>query len=148
LRYADDTVIIADSLEDLQHLVELISIFCKRYGLEMNLKKTKVIATSKNQNTNHNRPSININNDNLEWVSSYKYLGTLVTETAEHTKEIKCRIEVARNAFIKMNKILSSRDITLELRTRMLKCYILSILLYAMEAWTLKSENMKNIEAF
>lgn len=47
-----------------------------------------------------------------------------------------------------MNKILCSRDITLELRTRMLKCYIFSILLYGMEAWTLKSENIKNIEAF
>lgn len=148
LRYADDTVIISDNLNDLQHLIERVNISCQKYGLDMNLKKTKVMATSKNHNINRNRPAVRIGNIPIEWVSSYKYLGTWVTEDAEQTKEIKCRIEMARSAFVKMRPFLCNRDINLNLRTRMLKCYIFSILLYGVEAWTMKADNIKKIEAF
>ncbi|CAG9830963.1 unnamed protein product, partial [Diabrotica balteata] len=47
-----------------------------------------------------------------------------------------------------MKKFLCSRDIYIYLRTRMLRCYVFSILLYGMEAWTLKKINIKNIETF
>uniref|UniRef100_A0A8D8LEC4 Reverse transcriptase domain-containing protein n=1 Tax=Cacopsylla melanoneura TaxID=428564 RepID=A0A8D8LEC4_9HEMI len=47
-----------------------------------------------------------------------------------------------------MWKCLCSRNINLQLRTRVLKCYVFSTLLYGAEAWTLKRNNEKNINAF
>lgn len=41
-----------------------------------------------------------------------------------------------------------SRDLSLELRIRMLKCYVLSILLYRVDVWTLKEADLKKIETF
>ena len=41
LRYADDTVLMAESEEELQKLVDAVKEGSLRYGLEMNTKKTK-----------------------------------------------------------------------------------------------------------
>ena len=39
IRFADDTVIIASSAEELQRLLSRTSTFCEQYGLKMNVKK-------------------------------------------------------------------------------------------------------------
>ncbi|GFR79706.1 retrovirus-related Pol polyprotein LINE-1 [Elysia marginata] len=43
LRYADDTVLLAESENDLQNLVTIIEEKSEQYGLMMNTKETKVI---------------------------------------------------------------------------------------------------------
>ena len=43
--------------------------------------------------------------------------------------------------------ILKSRDIKLQLRIRVLKCYVWSTLLYRSKTWTLTSDLMKQLEA-
>lgn len=145
IRYADDTVILARTSESLQHLVKNMSDICKNYGIKMNVKKTKYMTFNKKPINNTN---ITIDGIQLEKVSEYKYLGTLINETGDQNQEIKRRIEIARSTFIKMKKLFCNRDISIQLRTRMLKCYVFSTLLYGAEAWTLKQKNIKNIESF
>ena len=41
LRYADDTVLLAESEEDLQRIIDVVNRESKKYGLHMNVKKTK-----------------------------------------------------------------------------------------------------------
>uniref|UniRef100_A0A8D8M2B6 Craniofacial development protein 2 n=1 Tax=Cacopsylla melanoneura TaxID=428564 RepID=A0A8D8M2B6_9HEMI len=129
IRYADDTVMLAESKDDLQQLVNNLNMKCREYGLKMNLKKTKIMLISKTLDNNLN---LTIDGIPLEKVSSYKYLGTWLNENNDQTKEIRCRIEIARNAFIKLKKCLCSRDINLQLRTRVLKCYVFSTPRYCM----------------
>ena len=64
----------------------------------------------------------------------YKYLGTWNTENNEQTTKIRTRIETARNAFVKLKTILCSRDLTMVLRVRALRCYVFSILYYDWKA--------------
>lgn len=40
IRYADDTVILAESLEDLQILVNAVNMECQQMGIDINTKKT------------------------------------------------------------------------------------------------------------
>ncbi|CAH1224416.1 unnamed protein product [Diabrotica balteata] len=124
LRYADDTVIIATSIEDLQHLIESLSINSAEMGITINAKKKR------------------------KQVEKYQYLGTLINETNDHTVEINRRIEIARSAFIRMKPLLTCKNLNLEIRLRTIRCYIFSILLYGAETWTLKKCNLKRIEAF
>ncbi|CAG9827057.1 unnamed protein product [Diabrotica balteata] len=58
------------------------------------------------------------------------------------------RIEIARQAFIKMKTMFVNRDLSLDLRRRALRCYVLSTLLYGIESWTLKADNIKKLESF
>ncbi|VEN47725.1 unnamed protein product [Callosobruchus maculatus] len=63
-------------------------------------------------------------------------------------QEIKCRIEQARITFLKLKKFLTDKNLNFSLRYRMVKCYVWSVLLYGMEAWTLKATTINKIEAF
>ena len=76
------------------------------------------------------------------------YLGYMATEDGKCDKEIKRRIGIARTAFESMTKILISRNISIELRSRIAKCYIWSTLLYEAETWTLTKVTSDKLEAF
>ena len=48
IKYADDTVILASSPEDLQTLLEKINATSVKYGLNLNTSNTKYMTISKN----------------------------------------------------------------------------------------------------
>ncbi|CAG9841161.1 unnamed protein product [Diabrotica balteata] len=145
LRFADDTVIITDNNNDLQNLMQRLNERCHEYGLKINLKKTKCMIMTKSAHANI---QLTIEDTAIENVNNSKYLGTWITSDVDQTKEIKTRIEIARTSFIKLKKFLCCRDIRLELRLRMLRCYVFSTLLYGLEAWTLKQVHLNKLAAF
>ena len=92
------------------------------YGMEMNVEKTKVMRISK-------QPfpvKIVIDQKQLENEESFKYLGSILTNDGRYTCEIKCRIAVAKAAFNK-KRALFTNTLDLELRKKLMKCYIWSI---------------------
>lgn len=145
IRFADDTVLIADSDTGLQSLVERLEGSCKKYGMKINSSKTKVMVFGKNQNV---PIPIKIEGNTLEQVYKFKYLGSWIVNTLNNDVEIKTRIEQARNAFLKMKNVFQNPRLDLELRTRLVKCYVWSILLYGAETWTLKVQEMNRLESF
>ena len=72
----------------------------------------------------------------------------MATEDRKCDKEIKRRIGIARTAFESMVKILTSRKISIELRSRIAKCYNWSTLLKGTETWTLTKVTSDKLEAF
>jgi hypothetical protein len=60
---------------------------------------------------------------------------------------IKCRIAVAKAAFNKKRTVFTSTS-DLELRKKLLTCYIWSIALYGAETWTLRAVDQKHLESF
>ena len=65
----------------------------------------------------------------LENVEPFKYLGSILTNDGRCTCEIKCRIPMAKAAFNKKRALFTS-TLDLELRKKLVKCYIWSIDLY------------------
>ncbi|CAH2229174.1 jg21606 [Pararge aegeria aegeria] len=49
IRYANDTVLIASSLEDIQRIVTRVNMCSENAGLRMNISKTKFMVISKNK---------------------------------------------------------------------------------------------------
>lgn len=147
IRYADDTVLIAENMHDLQQLVDKIGEQSKSMGLNINTKKTKFMIISRNPNM-HRNAIITFNATPLERVDKFKYLGVWLSEDWTSDREIKCRIEQARQAFLKFRRVLTCPDFDLNLRLRFVKCYIWSVLLYGMEGWTLRKTAINRLEAF
>uniref|UniRef100_A0A8D9DVR2 Craniofacial development protein 2 n=1 Tax=Cacopsylla melanoneura TaxID=428564 RepID=A0A8D9DVR2_9HEMI len=145
LRYADDTVLLAENIEDLQRMLNKVMEASEEYGLTLNTKKTKFMIITKRINPSE---QLMARGENIEKVSAYNYLGTRVNSNSEYYPEIKIRIEKARSAFLKMRPILSSHDLSLDTRVRLLKCYVFPILLYGVEAWTLNKECEDRLQAF
>ena len=87
LRYADDTVLLAETEEDLQKIVDQVKRESESFGLLMNAKKTKTMVLSKSSNPPNTR--IHIEGKLIEKVQTFTYLGALMTEDGRSEKEIK-----------------------------------------------------------
>ena len=61
--------------------------------------------------------------------------------------EIKCGIAVAKAAFTNKRALFTS-TLDLELRKKLVKCYIWSIALYGAETWMLQAVDQKHLESF
>ena len=80
-------------------------------------------------------------------VEFFKYLGSILTNVGRYTCEIKCRIAMAKAAFNKKRALFTS-TLDLELRKKLVKCYIWSIALCGAESWTLWAVDQKHLENF
>jgi hypothetical protein len=110
--------------------------------MKMNVEKSKVMRISRQPY----QIKIMIDQKQLENVEYLSYLGSIITNDARCTSEIKSRIAMAKAAFI--NKTLFTIKQDLNLRTKLVKCYIWSIALYSAETWTLRKVDQKYLESF
>lgn len=53
-RFADDTMIIATSAEDIQRIIKRANRFCDQYGLKMSMERVRYVY-SNNQKVAYNR---------------------------------------------------------------------------------------------
>ena len=74
--------------------------------------------------------------------------GSNITDDGKCEAEIRKRIEIARQRFINMKDVLTTKSLRIETRKRIMKCYVLSTFLYASETWTFSKEMWNKIEAF
>jgi len=119
----------------------------KNMSLNINTKKTNFMIISRKPQEFQNS-SLTFENQPIEQVNKLKYLGTLLCENWESNTEIKCRIENARNTFMKFKKVYTNTDFDLGLRIKFVKCYVWTVLLYGIEGWTLKVSTINKLEAF
>jgi len=87
-----------------------------------------------------------IDQKQLENVESFKYLGSILTNDGRCTCEIKYRIAMAKAAFNKKRTLLAS-TLDLELRKKLVKCYVWSVGLYGAETWALRAVDQKRLES-
>jgi hypothetical protein len=78
-----------------------------------------------------------IDQKQLEIVEYFNFLGSMITSDARCTREIKSTIAMAKAAFNKKKTLFTSK-LYLNLRKKLVKCYIWSIALYGAETWTLR----------
>ena len=76
LHYADDIISIAGEEEELAKLVEHLDETSTAYGMEISAEKTKLITN----NASGINTEIKINGQKLETVTSFKYLGSVITD--------------------------------------------------------------------
>ena len=94
-------------------------------------------------------PTINImaSNVEIEQVQHFNYLGSWITLDARCKKEIKHHITLVKASFNNMKNIFRDYKLTIFLKTRLLKCFVWSVLLYGCETWTLTIKPKQRIEA-
>jgi hypothetical protein len=70
-----------------------------------------------------------------------------LTNDARCIREIKSRIAMAKAAFNECKSLLKKK-LDLNLRKKLVKCYIWSTALYGAETWTLREIDQKHLESF
>lgn len=146
IKYADDQAVLAESEVDLQRMMENIHNAGIKYGMKINVSKTKVMRMSKK--VTEERMKVTLEGKCLEQVENFKYLGGMIYADGSCKKEIRSRIAMGKTAYTKVQDILTARRIPLKLRKRFAKCYIWSVVLYGSETWTMRKKEERYLESF
>ena len=144
LRYADDTVPLAETEEDLQEILNEMNRIGKTFDVKMNAKKTKTMLVSKELTST--KCSVKIDGDIIKQTDKYTYLEQTITSNGKCDDEILKRIEIARGAFNSMLKSITARHISMKTRKRIIKAYVWSTLLHG--CYTITTRNMTKLQSF
>ncbi|KAG1662043.1 Protein pellino [Nymphon striatum] len=144
VRFADDTALVASSESDLQMMMDKLNAIVELYGMRINEKKTKVMKITRYQ---YEVINITLKGCKLEQVRQYKYLGSILDDEGKCTKDVKARIAMAKQAFMKRKELLI-KNISLHLKKRLVKSLIWSVALYGSETWTIRVDERRKLEAF
>ena len=130
LRYTDDTTLMAESKKELKSLLMKVKEKSKKVGLKLNIQKTKIMASGPIN-------SRQIDEETMETVSDFIFLGSKITVDGDSSHEIK-RCSILRKAMTNLDSILKSRDITLLTKIRIVKAMVFPVVMYGCESWTIK----------
>ena len=110
--------------------------------MEISAEKTKLMTN----NTSGINTEIKINGQKLETVTSFKYLGSVITDEG-FKPEILSRIAQTAAALTRLKPVWNDRSISLSSKIRLMHSLVTSIFLYACESWTLTVELQRRIQA-
>ena len=106
LRYADDTILMAESEEELKSFLMKVKRGEWKVRLKLNIQKTKIMASG---------PIISweIDGETVETVSDFIFWGSKITADGDCSREIKRCLLLGRKVMTNLDSLLKSRDITL-----------------------------------
>ena len=103
LRYADDTILMAESEEELKSLLMKVKEESEKVGLKLNIQRMKIMASSP-------ITSWQIDVETRETVREFIFLGSKITADGDGSHEIKRCFLLGRKAMSNLDSILKSRD--------------------------------------
>ena len=131
LRYADDTTLMTESEEELNHILMKVKEGSEKVGLKLNSQKTKIMASSPTT-------SWEIDGETVETLSVFIFGGSKITADGDCSHEIKRHILLGRKVMTNLGSIFKSRDITLPTKVRLVKAMVFPVVMYGSECWTVK----------
>ena len=97
--------------------------------LKLNIQKTKIMASGP-------LTSWQIDEETVETVSDFIFLGSKITADGDCSHEIKSLLE--RKVMTNLDSILKRRDITLSTKVHLVKAMVFAVVMYRCESWTIK----------
>ena len=141
LRYADDTILITESEEELRSLLMKVKEESEKVGLKLNIQKNKIMASSP-------ITSWEIDGKTVETVADFMFLVFKITTGGDCTHEIKRHLLLGGKVMINLESILKSRDIILPTKVCLVKAMFFPVVMYECESWTIKKAECQRIDAF
>ena len=109
--------------------------------MEISAEKTKLMTN----NTHGINTEIKVNRRKLETVTSFKYLGSVITDE-DSKPEILSSIAQTTAALTRLKPVWNDTSISLSSKIRLMWSVVTSIFLYACESWTLTAELQRRIQ--
>ncbi|GFR68673.1 hypothetical protein ElyMa_003738400 [Elysia marginata] len=106
LDFAGDVALLSRNQQQMQEKTATLNTTSKSLGYNINKNKTKILRLK----TNNNR-SVTVENEDLEDVASFAYLGSTINKEGGVEEDVKKRIQKARQAFLGLKKISFSKII-------------------------------------
>ena len=131
LGYPDDTILMAESKEELKSLLMKVREESENAALKLNIQKTKIMASSP-------ITSWQIDGETVKTVADFIFLGSKITADGDCSHKIKRCVLLGGKAMTNLDSILKSRDITLPTKVCLVKAMIFPVVVHGCESWTIK----------
>ena len=141
LSYADDTILMAESEEELKSLLMKVKEESEKVGLKLNIQKTKIMTSS-------SITSWQIDGETVETVADFIFLNSKITADGDCSHEIERHLLLRRKVMTNLEGILKSRDITLPTKVHLVKAMVFPVVMYGCESCTVKKAECQRIDAF
>ena len=141
LRYADDTMLMAEREEELKSLLMKMKKESEKVCLKVNIQKTKIMASGP-------ITSWQIDGETMETVTRLYFGGSQITADDDCSHDIKRCMFLGRKIMTNIDRILESRDITLPTNVHLVKAIVFPVVMYGCESWTVKKAEFQRIDAF
>lgn len=139
LLYADDTVIVADSPEDLQTSLNIFHTYCSNWHLNVNVNKTKIIIFGARQLSRFN---FKLGDQPIEITDKYHYLGVTLSSSGSFLKARKHAAEQASKAMHLLFTRVNNADIPIDLVIKLFDHTVLPVLTYGSEIYGFENLDM------
>ena len=121
----------AESEEELKSLLMKVKEEGEKVGLKLNIKKTKIMASSP-------ITSWQTDGETVETVTDFNLGGSKITADGDCSHEIKRHLLLGRKVMTNLDSILKSRDITLPTKVHLVKAMVFPVVMYGCESWTIR----------
>ena len=113
----------------------------EKAGWELNIKKTKIMASS-------SITSRQTEGKNTEAVTDFLFLGSKIAADGECSHEIRRQLLFGRKAMTNLDSVLKSRDITLPENACIVKAMVFPAVMHRCESWAIKNAEHWRTDVF
>ena len=147
LMYADDMIQCSDMIGRLQKQIDILSKYCNISGMKVNLNKTKVMVFRRGGIVKQNEV-IYYNNELVEIVTYYKYLGLIVSSRLNWTKATQTLAAQSEKSIIVLKRfVYKCRGVSVDIWFKLFDSLITPIITYGAEIWGTQIHNpIENVQ--
>ena len=143
LLFADDTALVADSVEKLCRLVSEFGRVCERRKLRVNVGKSKVMRCSRYGN--RDRMHVILNGEPVDEVDCFKYLGSQEAADEGCERDVVHRMNEEYRARGALKSVLSNRGLGIKAKKCPYEGVIVPTALYGAAAWGMRSAERRKV---
>ena len=144
LLWADDLILLSLDKSTAQKQLNVLNEFCKKWGIEPNVSKTKSMIISKNPGDQH---SFKLGDESLKNVEEYCYLGITLHKSGKLKLAIDTLNTKATRAFYGLKRTVIKSKLSFTALRTLFDSLIKPILLYGAPLWLPTLPIIKHISA-
>lgn len=109
IRFADDIALVAGKEDDMNEMLNILAEKLIKYKLKINTNKTKTMIVKKSRSNINAEAHIYLGDTSIQQVTEFCYLGSIISKDNKTNIDIKRRIAIAKQAFLKKILIVSKQ---------------------------------------
>ena len=142
LLYADDTVIMSNSAENLQKALTDLECYCTQWKLQINCSKTKIIIFGKRKSS-PDKFNFTYSGNKIEIVDEFKYLGVLFRYNGNFLScKRMLKDQASKAMFSVISKIRQLGGLTMDTQLDLFDKLVIPVLTYGCEVWGYSNNNI------
>ena len=139
--FADDLVLCETSKAAVERELEIWRDQFERHGLRVSRSKTAYMPCNDYDNNSRNHEEIQLGDDKLNTVTTFKYLGSIFDSNGGAERDINNRVKLAWMKWKQLTGVLCDKKVPIKLKDKVYKTVIKPTMTYGAECWAVRKKD-------